>query len=127
MTREETSLPPDGASARRLGHYELRAKIADGGMAEVFVARRVEGPGAGEVVAIKTIREEFARNKEFVTMFVDEAKIVSRLDHPNIIRYHELGTEDGHLFLVMDLLFGHAAALPGTLKYINPPSTKNTM
>ena len=56
--------------------YELRAKIADGGMAEVHVGRRVSGPGEGEVVAIKTIREQFARNKEFVTMFMDEAKIV---------------------------------------------------
>jgi serine/threonine-protein kinase len=96
------------APARRLGQYELRAKIADGGMAEVHVARRVEGPRAGEVVAIKTIREEFARNKDFVTMFMDEAKLVARLDHPNVIRYHELGAEGGQLFLAMDLLFGQS-------------------
>ena len=96
------------APARRLGRYELRAKIADGGMAEVHVARRLDGPGVGEVVAIKTIREEFARNKDFVTMFMDEAKIVSRLEHPNIIRYHELGTDDGQLYLAMELLFGQS-------------------
>src|ERR1019366_8578134 len=101
--------PPQGdAPSRRLGRYDLRAKIADGGMAEVHVARRVEGPGAGEVVAIKTIREEFARNQDFVTMFIDEAKIVSRLKHPNVIRYHELGTDDGQLYLVMELLFGQS-------------------
>ena len=101
--------PPQGdAPTRRLGRYDLRAKIADGGMAEVHVARRVEGPGAGEVVAIKTIREEFARNQDFVTMFIDEAKIVSRLKHPNVIRYHELGTDEGQLYLVMELLFGQS-------------------
>jgi serine/threonine protein kinase len=98
----------ESAPARRLGGYELRAKIADGGMAEVHVARRIDGPHAGEVVAIKTIREEFARNKEFVTMFTDEAKIVSRLDHPNIIRYHELGADGDQLFLAMELLFGQS-------------------
>ena len=88
LSAEETARPiVDRGPLRRLGGYELRAKIADGGMAEVYVARRVAGPGAGEVVAIKTIREQFARNKEFVTMFMDEAKIVARLRHPNIIQY----------------------------------------
>jgi serine/threonine protein kinase len=109
LSAEETARPiVDRGPLRRLGGYELRAKIADGGMAEVYVARRVSGLGAGEVVAIKTIREQFARNKEFVTMFMDEAKIVARLRHPNIIQYHELGTDDGQLFLAMELLFGQS-------------------
>ncbi len=109
LSAEETARPPsDRPSGRRLGGYELRAKIADGGMAEVHVARRVAGPRAGEVVAIKTIRDPFARNREFVTMFLDEAKIVSRLRHPNIVRYHELGTEDEQVFLAMELLFGQS-------------------
>jgi eukaryotic-like serine/threonine-protein kinase len=109
LTAEETAGPSiDGRPIRRLGGYELRAKIADGGMAEVYVARRIAGPGAGEVVAIKTIREQFARNREFVTMFMDEAKIVARLRHPNIIRYHELGNDDDQLFLAMELLFGQS-------------------
>jgi serine/threonine-protein kinase len=107
VTDEETAAASQSL-ARRLGRYELRAKIADGGMAEVHVARRVEGAGAGEVVAIKTIREQFARNKEFVTMFLDEAKIVSRLRHPNVIRYYELGKDGEQLFLAMELLFGQS-------------------
>jgi serine/threonine protein kinase len=106
LTAEDTAgLADDSQPPRRLGGYELRAKIADGGMAEVYVARRV---ATGEIVAIKTIREQFARNKEFVTMFMDEAKIVSRLRHPNIIRYYELGTDDDQLFLAMELLFGQS-------------------
>ncbi len=108
LTAEETGPGPNSGSIRRLGGYELRAKIADGGMAEVHVARRIAEPGAGEVVAIKMIREQFARNKEFVTMFMDEAKIVARLRHPNIIRYYELGSEDDQLFLAMELLFGQS-------------------
>jgi eukaryotic-like serine/threonine-protein kinase len=109
VTVEETApRASDRGPARRLGGYELRAKIADGGMAEVHVGRRVTGPGEGEVVAIKTIREQFARNKEFVTMFMDEARIVARLRHPNIIRQLELGAEEGELFLAMELLFGQS-------------------
>ena len=77
-------------------------------MAEVYVAQRLDGPGAGEVVAIKMIREQFARNREFVTMFMDEAKIVARLRHPNIIRYYELGIDGPQLFLAMELLFGQS-------------------
>jgi serine/threonine-protein kinase len=73
-------------------------------MAAVYVARRDDG----EIVALKTIREEFARNKDFLTMLLDEAKIVSHLRHPNIVRYHELGNEGGHAFIAMELLFGQS-------------------
>jgi serine/threonine-protein kinase len=93
------------AAPSRLGRYDVRAKIADGGMAAVYVARRDDG----EVVAIKMIREEFARSPDFLTMLLDEAKIVSRLRHPNIVRYHELGHDaEGHAFLAMELLFGQS-------------------
>lgn len=109
LTSEETAPPAsERGPIRRLGGYELRAKIADGGMAEVYVGRRIAGPDAGEVVAIKTIREQFARNREFVTMFMDEAKIVARLRHANIIEYYELGSDDEQLFLAMELLFGQS-------------------
>jgi serine/threonine-protein kinase len=98
MSTERAALP------MRLGRYEVRAKIADGGMAAVYVARE----DGGAVVALKMIRDEFARNKEFLTMFTDEAKIVARLRHPNVVRYHELANENGHVFLVMELLVGQS-------------------
>ncbi len=107
-TAAEQDRVQERTPARRLGNYDLRAKIADGGMAEVYVAERLEGPGAGEIVAIKMIREQFARSQEFATMFMDEAKIVSRLRHPNIIRYYELGSDGPQLFLSMELLFGQS-------------------
>jgi serine/threonine protein kinase len=92
----------------RLGPYEVRAKMGEGGMATVYAGRRVgEGPGP-EVVAIKMIREELARDAEFVTMFMDEAKIVLRLRHPNVAAYYELGHEGRHLYLVMELLLGQS-------------------
>jgi serine/threonine protein kinase len=98
----------------RLGRYEVRAKIADGGMAAVYVAHRIGGGAApaqsrpGELVAIKMVREELARTKEFRTMFLDEARIAARLVHPNIVRYHELGDDGGHAYIVMELLLGQS-------------------
>jgi serine/threonine-protein kinase len=91
----------------KLGRYELRAKIADGGMAAVYVARRDDG----EMIAVKMIREEFARNKEFLTMLLDEARIALLLRHPNIVTYHELGDQsppDGSAFIAMELLYGQS-------------------
>jgi len=88
----------------RLGRYEVRAKIADGGMAVLHVARRDDG----EIVALKMIRDELSRNDEFLTMFLDEAKIVGLLRHPNIVRYHELCTVGGRAFIAMELLFGQS-------------------
>lgn len=97
------SAPPP-ALPIRLGRYELRAKIADGGMATVYVARSE----AGETVAIKRIRDEYARNKEFSTMFLDEGRIVSRLRHPNIVRYIDIGGDGEHAYIAMELLFGQS-------------------
>jgi serine/threonine-protein kinase len=94
------SLPP----AAQVGRYQVLAKIADGGMAAVYMARRDDG----EIVALKRIREEFARNKDFLTMLLDEARIVSHLRHPNIVGYHELGNEGGQTFIAMELLVGQS-------------------
>jgi len=93
-------LPPSA----RIGRYQVLAKIADGGMAAVYVARRDDG----EIVAIKRIREEFARNADFVTMLLDEAKIASLLKHPDIVRCYELGYEAGQAFIAMELLSGQS-------------------
>ncbi|MEI7893537.1 MAG: protein kinase, partial [Myxococcales bacterium] len=66
------------------------------------------GGEAGELVAVKVIKDEFGRNRDFATMFLDEAKITVRLRHPNIVRVHELGVDGARLFLVMELLFGQS-------------------
>jgi serine/threonine-protein kinase len=90
----------------RLGRYEVRAKIGDGGMASVYLGRQLGG--SQRVVALKVIKEEFCRNPEFVTMFLDEAKIVSQLSHPNLVQVIELGSEGDRLFIAMELLFGQS-------------------
>ncbi len=59
-------------------------------------------------MALKVIKEEFCKHPEFVTMFLDEAKIISRLSHPNLVQVVELGSEGDRLFIAMELLMGQS-------------------
>jgi serine/threonine-protein kinase len=91
-----------------LGRYEVRAKLADGGMATLYLGRLHGAEGFERPVALKVIKEQFLQNREFVTMFMDEAKIVSRVSHPNIVQLYELGNEKNRLFIAMELLVGQS-------------------
>lgn len=88
----------------KLGQYRVRGKIGEGGMASVYVGAAPDG----SQVALKVIKAEYAQNKEFLTMFMDEGKLASRLSHPNILRILELGAEDGRLYMAMELLRGQS-------------------
>lgn len=99
-----TSLRPTS----RLGPYELGPKIGGGGMATVFLGRRVEGAPDGEMVAIKLMKDELAHDKSFVHMFLDEAKILSRLSHPTIIETRDFGVTEHERFIAMELLLGRS-------------------
>ncbi len=77
-------------------------------MASVFAARVAGAEQTAKLFAIKMIREEFASSREFATMFLDEARIVSRLSHPNIVRSEEFGNEAGHLYIAMEFLSGQS-------------------
>lgn len=92
----------------RLGRYDVRAKVADGGMAAIYLGRtRNAGPMNG-AVALKVIKDEFALNMDFVNMFVDEAKIASRLNHPNIVKIQDFSADGDRIFLAMDFLLGQS-------------------
>lgn len=97
----------------KLGRYDVRAKLADGGMASVYVGRLAGPAGFERLVALKVIKPEYSSDSSFVNMFLDEARIVARLNHPNVVAIHELGedtSEDGkkRLFIAMELLFGES-------------------
>jgi eukaryotic-like serine/threonine-protein kinase len=94
--------------ARDFGSYELVAKLATGGMAEIFLARRTDPVGRGDLVVIKRILPHLAEDDHFVTMFRDEAALASRLEHPNVCRVYTLGHTDKTWFIVMEYLHGVA-------------------
>ncbi len=88
----------------RLGDYTVLAPISEGGMASVWLGCATEEPN--RFAALKVIRAEHGRNKDFVAMFLDEARIASRLSHPNIIAIHGLGHDGKRHFLAMEVLRG---------------------
>lgn len=99
-------LAPIAPPPKILGRYEVGAKIGGGGMATVFIGFASKDDGTEEHVALKVIRDELAHDEEFARMFVDEAKILARLSHPNIIHTLEYGVTGHHRFIAMELLNG---------------------
>ncbi len=88
------------------GQYELIEPIATGGMAEVYRARMKGVEGFQKIVAIKRILAHLTDNDEFVTMFVDEAKLAAQLQHPNIIHIYDLGKIDRSYYIAMEYIDG---------------------
>src|SRR5258708_1459462 len=94
----------------RLGPYELLRRIATGGMAEVYLARRAGPHGFQKIVAVKRILPQFASDPDFVAMFVDEARVCARLGHPNIVQVFDFGEQDGELYMAMEYVDGTTGA-----------------
>jgi len=90
----------------KFGAYEILHELKAGGMGAVLLGRR-RGPGAFEqLVAIKTIRSEYASSPAVRAMFLDEAAIVARINHPVIATVHDFGDQDGTLYMVMEYVAG---------------------
>ena len=89
------------------GKFELLRRIAAGGMAEVFAARLTSVGGFEKMVALKRILPELAERSDYVNMFLDEARIASSLNHPNIVQVYDIDQVDGQYFMTMEYLRGH--------------------
>ena len=87
------------------GPWHLLDRIAAGGMAEVFLARR-EGERPPRLYALKRMLAALADDAELVTMFLDEARVWAQLSHPSILPLRELGREDGIYYIAYDYLPG---------------------
>jgi|GEM_PF-2112000 len=88
------------------GRFLLVGRIAQGGMAEIYGSRPLGKSRLPRVVAIKRMLPDIAARGDFIDMFVDEAKLVSRLEHQNIVRSYEYGREAGSYYIAMEMLSG---------------------
>ena len=77
-----------------------------GGMAQVFKARAVGPGGFRRDVVVKRILPEYGRDSEFIRMFVDEAKLLGLLHHPNVVQVYDFGEDDGVLYLALEYVEG---------------------
>ena len=94
----------------RVERYELLAELAAGGMATVFLARLGGAGGFQRLVAIKRLHPHLAHEREFVEMFLDEARLAARIHHPNVVPILEVGTSEVGYFLVMEYIEGETLA-----------------
>jgi serine/threonine-protein kinase len=94
-----------------LGKYRILAELGQGGMARVFLAV-VHGPsGFSKLVVVKTIRVHLSEEIDAITMFLDEARVAGRLNHPNVVQTYEIAEYDGRHALVMEYLEGQSLAV----------------
>ena len=98
--------PPASPGMRFRDRYQFVDRLGVGGMAEVWRARVLGAKGFRRMVVVKKILPEYASNRDFTEMFVDEAKIACRLSHPNIAQIYELAEEEGELYMVMEYVDG---------------------
>ena len=110
---------PDGGDVARIapgnrnvkkptpfGKYYLLERINTGGMAEVFRAKAFGVEGFERLVAVKRILSNIAEDKEFIRMFIEEAKLAVQLNHANIAQIFDLGVVDGSYYIALEHVHG---------------------
>lgn len=95
--------PSEQSPPRR---YSLIAEIGRGGMAEVYLAVAQSPGGFNKLVVIKKTLQNLALQPEILSMFMDEARLAARMNHPNVVQTYELGEEDGRQYIAMEFLDG---------------------
>lgn len=92
-----------------MDRYQVCGEIDCGGMAVVYAVKRAGTGGFSKLLAMKIIMPHLAREDRFRSMFLDEARILSLIDHPNVVQVQDVGeTPDGLIYMVMELLRGRS-------------------
>jgi ABC-type branched-subunit amino acid transport system substrate-binding protein len=96
-------------SSASTGKYRFLAEIGVGGMSEIYLAITQGGlAGFQKLVALKVLRRDLAEDAEFRQMFLDEAWLAARLNHPNVVQTYDVGQEHGRYYIAMEYLEGHS-------------------
>jgi len=90
----------------QLGRYALHAELAAGGMAVVYLARQTGPVGFGKTVAVKRLHPHLAKDPYFAAMFLDEARLAARVQHPNVVPILDVVSSESELFLVLEYVRG---------------------
>jgi eukaryotic-like serine/threonine-protein kinase len=111
MSRESQS---SAVPYREVGRYRVYAELAAGGMATVHLGCLIGPGGFSKLVAVKCLHKDLANEPDFVSMFLDEARLASSIHHPNVVSSLDLVAEDGELLVIMDYV--HGETLSGLLR-----------
>jgi serine/threonine protein kinase len=96
----------NGSSTSQFGKYVLQRKLAEGGMAEVFLAKQTGMEGFEKLVVVKRILPQLCSDDSFVKMFLNEARVAARLNHPNVVQIFDLGKLGDQYFIAMEYVHG---------------------
>lgn len=108
MTTHSAMRPRQCTYEQIIGRYALYPEIASGGMATVHLGKLLGPAGFSRVVAIKKMHPHFAKDPEFVAMFLDEARLATRIRHPNVVSTLDVVAAQGEVLLVMDFVLGES-------------------
>jgi len=95
-------------SSRTLGGYRLVAVLGTGGMARVYLAMAQKAGGFTKLLVLKILRTDLDADGEFLAMFMQEARLAARLNHPNVVQTYEVGEDSGRHLIAMEYLEGQA-------------------
>ena len=96
------------STERSIGRYAICGEIAAGGMATVHVGRLLGSVGFSRIVAIKALHPQFAKDPDFLSMFLDEARLAGRIRHPNVVSVLDVVSRNGQIYLIMDYVQGES-------------------
>ncbi|MBC7174193.1 MAG: serine/threonine protein kinase, partial [Polyangiaceae bacterium] len=96
------------ASLGHVGRYVLRSALASGGMASVYLAHLTGPHGFEKTMAVKRIHPHLVRDRRFVEMFLDEARVAALIHHPNVCSVMDFGEDEGAPYIVMEYLSGES-------------------
>lgn len=106
--RRESGVTDSAPEPLIIGRYALFDALASGGMATVHLGRLLGSVGFGRTVAVKRLHSHYTSDQDFVTMFMDEARIVARIRHPNVVPMVDVIESSKGLFLIMEYVHGES-------------------
>jgi serine/threonine protein kinase len=95
---------------RQVGRYAVLSHLASGGMAELYIARQQSVGGFEKQVVLKILQPRYAKNPRVVTMFLDEARLAAKLNHPAIVHVYDVADEGGLKYIAMEYIHGETIA-----------------
>jgi serine/threonine protein kinase len=106
MERMERRTSRTDIIGRQVGRYTVVSHLASGGMAELYVARQEAVGGFEKHLVLKLLQGRYAENPRVVRMFLDEARLAAKLNHPSIVHVYDVAEEDGIKFIAMEYIHG---------------------
>lgn len=105
---ERAPIPDEGPDETppRIGRYTVERRLGSGGMADVYLCRQSGMGGFDRQVVVKQIRSHLREREDVIFMFLDEARLVAQVNHPNIVQIYDIDEQDGLPYLVMEYVRG---------------------